>query len=363
MSSPSTQFATSRRMGIYEPPHQVSMWGDCLKALNGPNIDPSMIVEVDNKLDSNKSDDTSQGIVGSSKKYDQEANKPVEKVLRRLAQNREAARKSRLRKKAYVQQLETSRLKLTQLEQDLERARQQGVYVGGGLDTSHLGFSGTVNSGIATFEMEYGHWVEEQNRQIRELRSALQANITDIELRILVDGVMNHYFDLFRMKATAAKADVFYLMSGMWKTSAERFFQWIGGFRPSELLKVLTPQLDPLSEQQVLDVYSLQQSSQQAEDALSQGMNKLQETVADTLAADLLGSGNYMSQMAAAIGKLEALVSFVNQADHLRQQTLQQMSRILTTRQAARGLLALGDYFQRLRALSSLWAARPREPA
>jgi hypothetical protein len=33
------------------------------------------------------------------------------------------------------------------------------------------------------------------------------------------------------------------------------------------------------------------------------------------------------------------------QADHLRQQTLQQMHRILTTRQAARGLLAMGDYF------------------
>jgi transcription factor TGA len=33
------------------------------------------------------------------------------------------------------------------------------------------------------------------------------------------------------------------------------------------------------------------------------------------------------------------------------------MHKILTTQQAARGLLALGDYFQRLRALSRLWAA------
>jgi transcription factor TGA len=47
------------------------------------------------------------------------------KALRRLAQNREAARKSRLRKKAYVQQLESSRIKLNQLEQELQRARQQ----------------------------------------------------------------------------------------------------------------------------------------------------------------------------------------------------------------------------------------------
>lgn len=53
---------------------------------------------------------------------------------------------------------------------------------------------------------------------------------------------------------------------------------------------------------------------------------------------------------------------FVNcQADNLRQQTLQQMHRILTTRQSARALLAIHDYFSRLRALSSLWLARPRE--
>ena len=51
------------------------------------------------------------------------------------------------------------------------------------------------------------------------------------------------------------------------------------------------------------------------------------------------------------------------QADHLRQQTLRNMHKILTPRQAARGLLALADYGQRLRALSSLWAARRREPA
>lgn len=87
--------------------------------------------------------------------------------------------------------------------------------------------------------MEYGQWVEEQNRQISDLKNALQSHdIGDEELSIFVDGGMRHYFDLFAMKATAARTDVFYIMSGMWKTSAERFFLWIGGFRPSELLKV-----------------------------------------------------------------------------------------------------------------------------
>ncbi|XP_044470290.1 transcription factor TGA1-like isoform X1 [Mangifera indica] len=211
--------------------------------------------------------------------------------------------------------------------------------------------------------MEYGHWVEEQTRQICELRSALQAHISDLELRMLVEGGLSYYFELFRMKSTAAKADVFYIMSGMWRTAAERFFFWIGGFRPSELLKVLGPHLDTLTESQNMEVNNLRQSCQQAEDALTQGMEKLQSTLAETVAAGQLVEGGYIPRIPTAMEKLEALVSFVNQADHLRQETLQQMSRILTTRQAARGLLALGEYFQRLRASSSIWATRPREPA
>ncbi|GAB4827766.1 Transcription factor tgal1, variant 2 [Ancistrocladus abbreviatus] len=287
-----------------------------------------------------------------------------QKSLRRLAQNREAARKSRLRKKAYVQQLESSRLKLTQLEQELQRARQQGIFISSSGDQAHS-MSG---NGALAFDVEYARWLEEQNRQMNELRSAVSAHASDAELRVIVDGVMVHYDDIFRLKANAAKADVFHLLSGMWKTPAERCFLWLGGFRSSELLKLLVNQLEPLTEQQLVAIGNLQQSSQQAEDALSQGMDALQQSLAETLSSGSLGSSgssgnvaNYMGQMAMAMGKLGTLEGFIRQADNLRQQTLQQMQRILTTRQSARALLAIHDYFSRLRALSSLWLARPRE--
>ncbi|XP_072990086.1 transcription factor TGA4-like isoform X1 [Typha latifolia] len=364
MSSASTQFANTKRMGIYDSNHQISMWND-LKANSNRKMSASTVLEANEKLDK-RLEDIPHEILGLPRKYDQETNGLRDKVLRRLAQNREAAKKSRLRKKAYVQQLESSRIKLDQLEHELEWSRQQGVHIGGHLGESTLGLTGIVNSGVADFEMEYGHWVEEQNRQTRELRAAFQANVSEIELCMLVESGMNHYDNLFRIKAIAAKSDVFYLMSGMWRTTAERVFFWIGGFRPSELLKVLSARLDPLSERQLVAVCNLQQSSLQAEDALTQGMDKLQHTLAETLTSYPLGTsgiGNYVEQMANALEKLEALVSFVNEADHLRQEALQQLYKILTTRQAARGLIALGDYFQQLRALSALWAARPREPA
>jgi len=286
-----------------------------------------------------------------------------QKVLRRLAQNREAARKSRLRKKAYVQQLESSKLKLASLEQELQKARQQGIFISSSGDQTHA-MSG---NGAMTFDLEYSRWQEEQNKQINELRTAVNAHASDSDLRLIADGIMAHYDEIFRLKGVAAKADVFHILSGMWKTPAERCFLWLGGFRSSELLKLLVNQLEPLTEQQLMGLSNLQQSSQQAEDALSQGMEALQQSLAETLAGSLGPSGssgnvaNYMGQMAMAMGKLGTIENFLRQADNLRQQTLHQMQRILTIRQAARALLAIHDYFSRLRALSSLWLARPRE--
>ncbi|KAF2289244.1 hypothetical protein GH714_032050 [Hevea brasiliensis] len=209
-----------------------------------------------------------------------------QKTLRRLAQNREAARKSRLRKKAYVQQLESSRLKLTQLEQELQRARQQGIFISSSGDQSHS-MSG---NGALAFDVEYARWLEEHNRQINELRAAVNSHAGDTELRTIVDNVIAHFNDIFRLKGVAAKADVFHILSGMWKTPAERCFMWIGGFRSSETLKLLVNQLEPLTEQQLMGIYNLQQSSQQAEDALSQGMEALQQSLAETLANGTPGS-------------------------------------------------------------------------
>lgn len=73
------------------------------------------------------------------------------------------------------------------------------------------------------------------------------------------------------------------------------------------------PQLDLLTDQQLIDTYNLRQSCQQAEDALSQGMEKLQQTLVDTVAGGQLGEGSYNPQVASAVEKLEALVLFVMQ--------------------------------------------------
>lgn len=88
------------------------------------------------------------------------------------------------------------------------------------------------------FDLDYSRWLDEHHRLIKDLRSAMNSHMSDDELRLLVDGVMAHYDEIFRLKSIGAKADVFHMLSGMWKTPAERCFMWLGGFKSSELLKV-----------------------------------------------------------------------------------------------------------------------------
>ena len=88
------------------------------------------------------------------------------------------------------------------------------------------------------------------------------------------------------------------------------------GFCSFKCCQILIPQIEPLTEQQLLAVCNLQQSSQQAEDALSQGMEALQQNLADTLSATSLAApnvANYMGQMSVAMGKLSTLENFVRQ--------------------------------------------------
>ncbi|CAN6931826.1 unnamed protein product [Brassica oleracea] len=318
-SSSPTQLASLRDMGIYEPFQQMVSWRNVFKSdINdhSPNTASSSVIQVDHNIIKASYPSSSHNQIEaepSSNDHQEEDDdgRNHDKMKRRLAQNREAARKSRLRKKAYVQQLEESRFKLSQLEQELEKAKQQGVYSSG---SSYVGSSGSINTRIAAFELEYSHWLEEQSRRVSEIRTALQAHISDIELKMLVESCLNHYANLFRMKSDAAKADVFYLISGMWRTSTERFFQWIGGFRPSGLLNVVMPYLQPLTDQQILEVRNLQQSSQQAEDALSQGIDKLQQSLAENIVIDVvMESNDYPSHMGAAVENLQALEGFVNQ--------------------------------------------------
>ncbi|GJN28725.1 hypothetical protein PR202_gb16883 [Eleusine coracana subsp. coracana] len=280
------------------------------------------------------------------------------KTLRRLAQNREAARKSRLRKKAYIQQLETSRIRLSQLEQQVQTARVQGVFSGAG---GQLGFPSVPSPVAAMFDLEYGRWIEEHSKLMFQLRAALNEPLMNDQLHGFVNAAMAQHEELLNLKGAMARADVFHLLSGVWASPAERCFLWLGGFRPSEIIKLTLKHVEPLSEGQVLGIYNLQQSLQEREEALSKGIEAIQHTISDIMASPDVGPPTFMGHISLAMNKAASMEDFVSQADGLRQQILHKLHEILTTQQAARCLVTIADYFHRLRALSTLWVARPRQ--
>ncbi|KAF8769616.1 hypothetical protein HU200_006210 [Digitaria exilis] len=297
---------------------------------------------------------------------------PDAKTLRRLAQNREAARKSRLRKKAYIQNLETSRIRLSQLEQELHRSRTQGAVFGGG---ALPGGNGGLSPEAAWFEMEHARWQEEHGKMMRHLRAALEAAeqqqhaaaVADAQLRQLVDAAAAHHGVLAELKAAVARADAFHIVSGAWVSAAERCFFWIGGFRPSELIKVAVRHAEPLTEQQAMGICGVQQWATEAEAALDHELQAMHRSVSEAVSPDaaaLLSPYSdvpgYMAAMSLAIAKLSSLEAFVRQADTLRLQALHRLPQIMSARQSARCFLAVADYSHRLRALSELWHTRPR---
>ena len=72
-----------------------------------------------------------------------------------------------------------------------------------------------------------------------------------------------------------------------------------------------------MSDQQLMGICGLQQSTQEAEDALSQGLDALQQSLSDVIASDSLSCppnmNNYMGQMALAMNKLSTMENFVRQ--------------------------------------------------
>ncbi|KAL6495851.1 hypothetical protein OROGR_030414 [Orobanche gracilis] len=115
--------------------------------------------------------------------------------------------------------------------------KNQGMFVSSGISGNQSQCAGGNGAALA-FDLDYARWLDGHHRLVNDLRSGLNSHVGDSELRLLVESVMAHYDELFLLKSIGSKSDVFHMLSGMWKTPAERCFMWLGGFRCSEILKV-----------------------------------------------------------------------------------------------------------------------------
>ncbi|CAK8572929.1 unnamed protein product [Lathyrus sativus] len=143
---------------------------------------------------------------------------------------------------------------------------------------------------------------EERNKLISVIHKALNDHnhvIEDDKLQLVINTIMKQYVDVLSVGSAIT------CESNQW---------WIGGFRPSQILQVILPQLQHMyTKQQLCDIYNLGQSCQQAEYALAQGL-----------------------------------------ADHLRQEFVHQFCRLLTISQQAEFVVALEEHLHNPQPRSSL---------
>jgi transcription factor TGA len=88
------------------------------------------------------------------------------------------------------------------------------------------------------FDMEYARWVDDHSKLIFQLRGALNDHAPDNQLQVMVGAAMAQHDELLGLKSAIARTDIFHLLCGVWASPAERCFLWLGGFRPSEVIKV-----------------------------------------------------------------------------------------------------------------------------
>ncbi|KAJ4715194.1 transcription factor TGA6-like [Melia azedarach] len=170
-----------------------------------------------------------------------------------------------------------------------------------------------------SFHRFFDCWLVEQNQHLQELNSVSTEYGSDVGssttngeklaqlLQPLVERVVQHYEHYYRAKSRWVKLDVLAMLSPSWRSSIEDAFLWIGGWRPSMSFHLLysksglqleaklhdvirglpTGDLADLSPSQLTQVNELQRISLRDEEALTDNMAKVQETVADSPTVEL----------------------------------------------------------------------------
>ncbi|CAO2836572.1 unnamed protein product [Amaranthus hypochondriacus] len=237
-----------------------------------------------------------------------------------------------------------------------------------------------------SFTEVFDNWLILQKRSLEELRSAAKAypnliitkshNESTQKLGELVNRVMSHYENYYRVKSESMKQNAVQMLSATWRSDLESAFLWIGGWRPSmafhllfsisglqledrlsELIQGLeSGDLGDLSSSQLIKVNELQRQTVKEERELTESLASQQETVADSrmvelsrdataLTRDVNTGVDSVSERVEIIleSKEDKLEEIFRKADDLRLRTLKKVVEIFSPIQAVHFLIAAAE--------------------
>ncbi|KAK4387318.1 Transcription factor TGA2.1 [Sesamum angolense] len=219
------------------------------------------------------------------------------------------------------------------------------------------------------FEEFYIRWKEKQKLHLHDLITTATEPSPSSSLAGLVDRVLSHYKEYYRVESKCIKTDVLLILSAPWKTALEDAFIWVGGWRPSAAFHLLYSKsglqleaklaelmkgqdmgdLSDLSSAQLSRMDKLQRITIQQEREISEEVAKRQKRVADqemvelsrdvSEVAQMQGDQSDDSETARAVDstlkhKEEDFQLVVQSADYLRLTTLKGVVNILSPIQA-----------------------------
>ncbi|KAJ8532313.1 hypothetical protein K7X08_012236 [Anisodus acutangulus] len=197
-----------------------------------------------------------------------------------------------------------------------------------------------------SFQRFYQTWFDQLKEMVHQLNQAPKPATSDQhrELhQLLLQNVVSHYYEYYRVKSLAAKNDILSIFAAPWFTSLERSLHWIAGWRPTTAFHLIYTEssilfeshitdilrglrygdLGDLSPDQLRRVSELQCEAVREENAISDELSGWQDDASEIIG--LMGDIN---------AKMERLVEILEKADKLRMKTIENLVELLTPQQA-----------------------------
>ncbi|XP_055960806.1 protein DOG1-like 4 [Mercurialis annua] len=112
-------------------------------------------------------------------------------------------------------------------------------------------------SNSVSFSRFYDNWFEQLHHLVHQLNKAPKPPSTDEDathLAHLVDKLMSHYAEYYRVKSVAAERDVLTVFTAPWASWLERSLHWIAGWRPTTLFHLVYTESSILFESHIVDI-------------------------------------------------------------------------------------------------------------
>ncbi|KAK4714666.1 hypothetical protein R3W88_020573 [Solanum pinnatisectum] len=203
-----------------------------------------------------------------------------------------------------------------------------------------------------SFQRFYETWFDQLKKIVRQLSQVPRPATSDQHRELhqqLVQKVVSHIYEYYRVKSLAANNDILSVYSAPWSTSLERSLHWIAGWRPTTAFHLIYTESSILFESHIIDILrglrygdlgdlspdqlarvsELQCEAVREENSITDEFNDWQDS-----ASEILGL------MGDIEGKMEKLVEILEKADKLRMKTIENLVELLTPQQALEFLIA-----------------------